>query len=154
MTNQPCLRLPLRNCRDLLLARQRARQLAQILRFPAHDAAAIAAGAFLVASSACRTFKRCELCFVVAEGELRIVAEPRQGGKAKAAPLALARRLPNAECQLPTEDIAFVLAQMDRLAAPTPFDELVRLHQEMLGLLAALRDCQTHIDTQRHPSAA
>lgn len=148
MANHLLVRVPLQNCRDLLLARQRARQIAQLLRFPAHDVSAIAAGVFLVANSACLALKRCELCISVGDGQLLITAEAKRG-QGKTAPLTMTRALPRTESSLAIDDIAFVLGQMDKLAPPKPRDELARMQQELLGLLADLRDCQARTTAPR-----
>jgi hypothetical protein len=148
------LRVPLRRSRDLLVARHKARQIAQMLHFSAHDAAAIAASTFLIAHAAAQNATRSALCFAITRDQLLIFA---QRGNSRTGPIpkgALSRALPRHENQLSASDISFVLAQVDRLAPQKALDELVGLNRELLALLAALRDCQTHIDTQRHPSAA
>lgn len=150
MASQTLLRLPLRNCRDLLLARQRARQIAQILRFPAADATAIASKTFLIAAASACHGKVAVLVVSLQEGHLRIEIDCRKGWTA---PPPLIQALPADESRLANDDILFVLAQMDGLTPPTPLAELVRLHEEMLGLLARLRDRQEDASAD-HPSAA
>ena len=47
MSPEPFLTMQVRSCRDLLVARHRARQIAQLLRFPPRDIICIAAGTFV-----------------------------------------------------------------------------------------------------------
>lgn len=152
MKPTPFMRMPLRSSGDLLRARQRTRQVAQLLGYAPRDVLVIATRTFLAAHAGSR-LGPCELQFWIARGELTIrVASQRPDAAAET--LALTRPLPRNENQLSMEDLLFVLRQMDGLARGSALSELNRVHEEMLGLLSALHDCQTHIETQRHPSAA
>ena len=78
------LTLALRSKRDVLLARQRARQTAVLFHFEPHDQACIAAGAFAVAAEALRRSKCGQLWIQIEDRTLRIFS--REGRAKPSAP--------------------------------------------------------------------
>ena len=67
---------PLRAKRDVLVVRQRARQVAHLLRFSPLDQACIAAGVFLIADQARRAYSASEICFRLEDRHLIVYARP------------------------------------------------------------------------------
>ena len=154
MTPEPFLVAPLRSCRDLLHARHRARQVAQLLKFGEYDIVCIAAGAFLVAQQGRQAFRRAELCFALVERRLRVFARSRNSQKTRCEGLyVLSKPLPQHDQPLPGEDIGWLLEQVERLAPAAPQDEISRQNQEVLTLLLALRGSRATCDLV-NPSAA
>ena len=155
MAPEPFLVTPLRSCRDLLHARHRARQVAQLLKFAEIDVVCIAAGAFLIAQQGRQAFRRAELCFALVERRLRVFARSRSSQKARSESLyVLSKPLPQHDEPLAGEDIGWLLGQVERLAPTTPQDEILRQNQEVLTLLLALRGSQATCDLGLNPSAA
>ena len=75
MTTTPFLSLNLRNKKDAVLARQRARRVANVLAFDAQEQACIAAGTFIIACQALMIFGRAKLCFQIENHQLGISAQ-------------------------------------------------------------------------------
>jgi hypothetical protein len=153
MVPEPFLVAPVRSCRDLLHVRRRARQVAQLLKFPELDITCIAAGSFVVAQQALRAFGRAEVCFAVIERHLRVYARSRRPRRSSAETLTvLAKPLPQHEQPLAADDIAWLIGQLEPLAPTNLHDEISRQNQEVLTLLLALRGSQASCDP--NPSAA
>src|ERR1700687_3608779 len=68
----PLLSLTLQSKRDVVLARQSARQLAKLLGFGTREQMRIAAAVFEVAYNACRSLGRVTLNFELTEASLRV----------------------------------------------------------------------------------
>src|SRR5437868_7404274 len=151
------LTLALRSKRDVLLARQRARQTAVLFHFEPHDQACIAAGAFAVATEALRRSKSGQLWIQIEDGTLRIFS--REGGAKPSAPslkdqnerglgvvsLQLLKPLPPAAAEFSAEDLSWIMTQLDQLTHFNMFEEIERQNHEMLALLHALRDARGEV---------
>jgi len=154
MAPEPFLTLPVRSCRDLIHVRQRARQVASLLRFESHDRIAIAAGAFVVALEAKKVWRQASLCFAIADRHLRIFARA-VGPQTPASELVvLSKPLPRDERQLSGEDITWLIRQVQLLAPVGLSDELARQNLEVLELLAAAGRTKQRGDADVDPSAA
>src|SRR5262245_14340522 len=157
----PLLTLKLRSPRDILVARQRARQVAGVLGFEALEQAFIGAAVFEIARSALRPSGHATLTFHVdgralhvsaARSEAparkglsvmisrwlidRLLAEP---GYAASALLRLEKPLPKQGPTLSHEDVAFTI---QHLAEMTPFDTVEELLQQNRELLQLYQDLQ------------
>jgi len=155
MDAEPFLTLRLRTCRDLILARHRARQIAELLRFPAEDIICIAAGAFVVAEQSKRLLRRASLCFAIVDHQLRVFARPiRALAQLPSNLYILSKPLPRDDQQLASEDIAWLIRKVGELVPATPQEEILRQNQEILLLLTRLRGGQTSCDPALNPTAA
>ena len=148
MTAPPFLSFAVRGKKDAIRVRQRARQIASLLRFPIHEQACIAAGAFLIACQAHDQVGRFVLCFQIDDNQLHIYA--RSASDASELParinrvaavsenvLQLLKPLP-AEMHLAEADLAWMVRSMEE--TPTSlFEEIVKQNQEVLTLLHELQ---------------
>jgi hypothetical protein len=159
------LTLALRRRRDVVLARQRARQIASLLRFDIHEQACIAAGAFAVAAQALAQLGPCRLVLRLEEHTLHIFAQqacpaglPTRRGDASQPFARLAKPLPPQARELTREDLAWISEQLTRRIPPSIFEEIQHQNQEMLALLHALHTAQAQLragaSTHVSPSAA
>src|SRR6266702_2409882 len=140
MAPEPFLTMQVRSCRDLLVARHRARQIAQLLRFSPQDIICIAAGTFVVAEQAKKLLRRAEVCFALIERQLRVYARPVRPLVQLTGDLyILSKPLPQDDHQLAAEDIAWLVKQVGERAPTSLRDEILRQTQEVLVLLRALR---------------
>jgi hypothetical protein len=155
MDAEPFLTLRLRSCRDLILARHRARQIAELLRFPAEEVICIAAGAFVVAEQSKRLVPRGTICFAIVDHQLRVFGRPARALAQLPSNLyILSKPLPRDDQQLASEDIAWLVREVGELAPATPQEEVLRQNQEILLLLTKLRGGQTSCDPALNPMAA
>ncbi len=156
MTILPFLALRLRGKKDALLARQRARRVATLLHFDAHEQACIAAGAFVIACQAMEQFARPRLCFQIENHQLQIFAaegKPQLTAPAGAVPERLAGLFPPVDAKalyrltkpLPAADtvdepdLGWLVKSIETTAPGSAFDEIVKQNQEILALLHELR---------------
>ena len=140
MTAILLLSIPVRNRRDLLLARQRALQLGRLLRLPASEQIHLAAGTFAVASQALPAAQGCQLQFQVRQQTLHVVLcpEPSHETWLGQPQVQLVRPLPD-PLPLDLHDVRFLLEKVPTDAALDSLTNLEQMNQEILALLHALR---------------
>ncbi len=150
----PIVNLPLRTKRDLLLARQRARQIARLLHFETHDQACIAAGTFAIALQALQVDEPSCLSIQIAHGKLEVFARTQT----EKVGLRLSKPLPPSVREVAAEDLTWILHQLTQQAPRNVFEEIHHQNQEMLALLHALRQAQSQLallkGSPSSPSAA
>lgn len=155
MTIPPFLALRLRGKKDAVLARQRARRVASLLRFDLPEQACIAAGTFVVACQALLFYGKARLCFQIENHQLHIFAEDAQANDAippasnrlgKFLPAIdpktlyrLTKSLPSMDSPAEELDLGWLVSSIEQTAREGVFDELVRQNQEVLSLLSELR---------------
>jgi hypothetical protein len=158
------LTLPLRKKRDVLLARQRARQIARLLGFDPREQACIAAGVFAVASTARQRGGRCALRFQLAGDVLQVI--PVLGRRRTAGLERFLRQLPSAagsllrlEKPLPAkgpavsrEDLPWIVAELARLMPLNAFEEIEQQNQELLHALRELHALEAEQPLAREQS--
>jgi len=143
----PLITLSLKSKRDVLFARQRARQIAVLFHYSPQDQACIAAGAFAVAIQALRNAKGCQLRMQIDNKVLQIFPVPKEGdGNPSPTSLRLEKPLPLAAADLSPEDVAWLLYQLNRQTQFHMFEEIEHQNQEMLALLHDLRNAQAQIE--------
>jgi hypothetical protein len=130
--NQLLLELPLRRNRDLLLARQRGRQIAGLLGFGPAQQIRIAAGVFEIAGGAAED---AVLRFSITEEVFRVVAVP-------AAALRLEMALPGPVGKLDLADLVWAVRELDQDTPLEVRDEMRRQNQELLLALVELEKCR------------
>jgi hypothetical protein len=144
------LTLPLRKKSDVLLARQRARQIAKLLGFDRREQACIAAGVFAVASTARQHAGRCAVVFQLEGDVLQVV--PVLGRRRRPSLERLLQQLPSGtrnllrlEKPLPVEgsvvnreDLPWFVEELARLIPLNVFDEIEQQNQELLHTLHEL----------------
>lgn len=148
------LTIPLRTKRDLLVARQRARQVAALLRFDFPEQACIAAGAFTVAAQGLRGDCPSRLCLQLENNCLRISLIAAPGNRlslsarrvkcrtSTAKAFQLVKPLPETAPPLASDDLNWVLKELTKRTPASAFEEIERQNQEVLALIHALRQAQ------------
>src|SRR5712671_562762 len=79
MTAYPFFTFPIRGKRDALRARYRARQVARLLQYSAHEQACIAAGTFAVVCQALEVVGKSLLCFQIDDNKLHVFLRSTRG---------------------------------------------------------------------------
>ena len=161
MSASPFLSFPIRNKRDIVQARHRARQLALLLKFSAREQACIAAATFEIACRARLAVGRFQLCFEIEECRLRVFARPIASDMPTTpGPVNRIASLPEAEGMLRLEktlpeppehsltDLAWLVHNGDKPGAGL-FDEVVKQNQEILMLLHELHVSETALQASR-----
>lgn len=129
--NEPILTLPLRRKRDVVAARQRARQVAGLLGYDRRTQVQIAAAVFDLAALFCRQNGKGVLRFHAQEGTFCVTTEP-------VVVLRLERPLPPGVLDMAGGDVAWAAGALDDMTPLDPFDEMVRLNRELLQALREL----------------
>ena len=132
MKAPPFHTIRVRTNKDALRVRQRARQIAQLLNFPPHEQACIAAGTFLIACQGLQRGQSTELLFRIERGHLQIDADPPT-----ASPLRLDKPI-SPDPGLATSDLGWLVKQLDSVAGGL-FEEVVKQNNDVLELLHELR---------------
>jgi hypothetical protein len=126
------LALRLGSKRDVVEARQRARQVAGLLGFDSRDQAALAAGVFSLGCQAYRNRAGTSLLFQVQNRALRVFLGSRNGA---------VNGLSQIEMSLPDqsffaeEDIRWMVKELSRRPPPTVFEELEKVNQDLVQAL-------------------
>jgi hypothetical protein len=136
----PILTLSLRRKRDLVRARQCARQVAGFLGFDRREQASIAAAVFELACLAVEKGGTGTLRFQIARDMVQVIAEPAIG-------LRLERPLPTGGRALADEDLSWAVREWTELAPFDTFAELRRQNQELLQLVHELQASQREVAT-------
>jgi hypothetical protein len=139
----PLLLLEVRRRRDFVLARRHARQVAGLLGFDPHEQACIAALVFELASQVRSRLGTVRLRFAV-DGDRLLIAPAVAPGE-EAPPLRIEKPLPRREPPVSTEDLAWVMRQVNELAPAGLFEEVQRQNQELLRALLELQTCQARL---------
>jgi hypothetical protein len=134
--NLPILTLALRRKRDLLLARQQARQVARLLGFNSREQIHIAATVFEIARNTLQHTRRGSLHFRVVNQLLQVC--PTGAGST----LRLEKPLPNESAAVAREDLSWLLPELARLTPLNLFEEMWNQNQELLRLLRDVRELQ------------
>ncbi len=159
----PLLTIPLCSRRDVLLARQWARRIAVLFHFPFQEQACIAAGAFAVASQALRRFKSAVLHMKTEEGKLHIFPIEREtqsqakdvaGQPAPGDLLRLVKHLPAGTSEFASEDLGWIVMQLNQQTRFNLFEEIEHQNQEMLTLLHDLQTAQTELRQLKEKTAS
>ena len=151
MSATPLLTLPVRDRRDALRGRQRARQIAQLLHFDAREQACIAAGTFLVACQALHCPTPALLCFEIDQRRLGVFLRA-----AESVALRLSKPIPG-EFGLAEADLPWVVGHLEQTVQPELMDEVVKQNEEILTLLHELRQQEVMLEKMGghlKPSAA
>lgn len=159
--NLTLITLPLRNKRDTIIARQRARQIAGLLGFDTQQQAGIAAGVFAIAWQVLSMRSPIELSFHLDDGLLRVLARSRRRASdpdRTAAPTSvscLEKSVPD-RAKLSFEDLVWAIDRLDEITPALMYEEVYRLNQELLATLHALQMSQGQLAVLKgeKPSAA
>jgi hypothetical protein len=130
--NRLICRVRLRSGRDLLVARQRARQVARLLGFDALEQLRIAAETFALAGRI-RPTRGLEVDFRLCAGQLWVVLHR---SSARARPRCFP--LPCNGDGMPWYDARWVISAVSRLAPMNVLDEIRQLNQDLLHALDGL----------------
>jgi hypothetical protein len=161
---QSLLTFPVRKRKDLVVLRQRSRQIAAMLGYVAEDQAAIAAAAFAIVNQTFHQQGTCTVYFQIADSVFEVfpVTDTPTGlhgtgaigsritpsafeAERHPAPLRLEKPLPLREPPLADADLTFVAQDLNRLTPPDLFAEIERQNQELLQVLMELRSCQAKL---------
>jgi hypothetical protein len=146
--NPPLLTLKLRTKRDLVVVRQRARQLAGLLGFVIQDQAALAAGVFALACQVAGEAGRGSVHFYLRNGTLDVTALPDARRRPDSVEdrtnvgLRLSKALPGDGPRLSPEDAAWAIQELNKRTPLRLFEEIQKLNQELLQTLHELAGCQ------------
>jgi hypothetical protein len=158
MSTDPFLVLKVRGKKDVLALRQKARRVAQLLRFEPYEQTCIAAGAFAVAQQAVGQMGGVRICFQLDRDQLHIyvqgvideTASPR--GETVKPLLRLARPLP-AEKGLEEMDVSWLVQRLDLPAPSGLYEEIIKQNQEVLSLLHELQLCRGYLRPKEEAAA-
>jgi hypothetical protein len=157
MTATPFLTLKIRSKKDTVLARLRARRVANLLSFDPHEQACIAAGAFVIACQALMLFGKARLCFQIENHQLQVFAQEAKADATEPASASgkrltgvfpemdpktlfrLAKPLPPQERPAEELDLGWLVKKVEETACKGLFDELIKQNQEVLALLHEVR---------------
>ena len=159
----PFLTLKVRGKKDALSARLKARLIASLLQFEAHQQACIAAGTFMVACEAIANLGKCMLCFQLDHDHLHVYTQEcrsadsaRLGEEGKLG-LHLSKPLPCGRVWS-EKDVVWLVKKVEDSAHDGLFNEIVRQNQEILALLHELQCERGNLvareDSTRNPNAA
>jgi hypothetical protein len=137
--------LTLRSKRDILLARQRARQIAALFQFEAKEKACIAAGSFAIATQALQQSRSSQLCIQTESDTLHIFTKSRGNGVAEKS-MRLVKRLPRTAAEFAAEDIQWLCKQLNHQSTLHVFEEIHHQNREMLAVLHALHVAQAEVE--------
>ncbi|HMF18920.1 MAG TPA: hypothetical protein VKE98_17060 [Gemmataceae bacterium] len=126
-----------RGKKDLVLLRQRTRQLAALLGCDGTDQTILAATVFDLACQRHQRRPRATWSFWVADRRLRIAPDVWHSGPN----LHIVKRLPE-RAILGDADIQWVIKEMGRLAPVKVFEEMQKLNQDLLQALLEARRVQ------------
>lgn len=129
--SEPILTLRLRSKRDVVLARQRARQVAALLGYDRPQQVQIAAATFELAAAFLRQKGRGGLRFHASAGSLRVCTEP-------VILLRLERPLPPGVLDMASGDVAWAAGTLDDLTPLDVYEEMVQLNRELVQALREL----------------
>lgn len=136
--NEPILTLRLRGKRDVVIARQRARQVAGLLGYERRQQVEIAAAVFDLAAAYLRQKGHGVLRFHAGGGTFRVATEPVML-------LRLERPLPAGVLDMASGDVAWAAGALDDLTPLDVYEELVQLNRE---LVQALRELAAYREPQ------
>jgi hypothetical protein len=154
--NTSLLTLRVRRKRDLVLARQRARQLAGLLGFDLRGQLAFACGVFEAACRAALQLGRITLEFRLTGDALQAHCRQSVTADPETVPIpCVQKRLPHPLPQ-DREDLAWLVDKFTRRLPEDLFDELRQQNSEMLRALAELQQAEAKLAqaTPRAGSAA
>ena len=124
--------LPLRRPQDLLLARQRGRQIAGLLGFDFPERAEVATQVFELARQVFTLSQKCVLHIQLADDVLEIVARSGSDVERAFPALQVRRNLPAQELRIAREDLVFLAGQLARHTPPDLMAEIGLHSQEIL----------------------
>ncbi|HYT89269.1 MAG TPA: hypothetical protein VEL76_11240 [Gemmataceae bacterium] len=148
----PLLLLEVRRKRDALRARRHARQLAALLGFEPREQACVAALVFEMTCQLLNQGGKVRLRFGVDNDRL-LVMPALTPGETAAAPLRIEKLLPRREPPVSSEDLGWILRQLNELAPVDVFEEVKRQNQDVLRLLLELQALEARL-TQLTPQQA
>jgi hypothetical protein len=147
--NTPLLVLELRRRRDLVLVRQRSRQITRLLGFDPLEQARVCAAVFEVAWQAFHKARPVRLVFQLNETTLQVFPTgvvPAGGGLPR-----LERLLPRKELGMTREDVAWAVQELVRLTPANLFEEVWQQNQELLRAFRELHVCRNELDHFKRP---
>jgi hypothetical protein len=163
MTITPFLTLKLRKKKDAILARQRARRVANLLGFDLHEQTCVAAGTFVIACQALSLYPQARLCFQIEKHQLQVFAQEAAGEVVSSEKGRLAGMFPELDAKslyrltkaLPAEqrtteekDLGWLVRQVEATACGSAFEEMMRQNQEVLALLHEVRLCRLELQSK------
>jgi len=142
---------PIRRKKDVVIARQRARQIARLLGYSRTEEAAIAAAVFALGANCLTQAGQVTLHFQLRRNTLQVLPEmpeaahipidgaPRWGG------WRLERPLPTTGTSLAAEDLAWSMQTMCEFAATNLFEEVENQNDDLLNVLRELNECRAQL---------
>lgn len=137
--DEPLLIHDVQSKRDVLRARQRARQIASLLGYGAREQAEIAAACFVLALDALHKARQTKLRFVVGDDSLLVTVEDCISS---CAALRLQRPLPSGPRKFAAEDCRFIAEQLGQFMPRDLFTEIEKQNLELIQALVELRSLE------------
>lgn len=137
--------------RDVMVARQRTRQIARLLGFECSDEAALAATVFALARNCLAQSGAVTLHFRLRRNMLQVVpelADPASipfEASARWSTWRVEKPLPHNDAAMTVEDLAWSLQTMSEFAPVNVFDEIAQHNDDLLHLLRELRECRNEL---------
>jgi hypothetical protein len=154
------LSLRVRRKRDLVLARQRARQIGRLLGLDATGQATLACGVFEMAYRSARQLGPVRVEFRLADGTLQVSFARLPGKTLSIRPAAFPDNMAFLETlvphppAMPEEDLVWAVRQVAEHAPLDCFQEMRQQSQELLRALVQLRRAETRQDPPEQKKAA
>ncbi len=142
--------------RDVVLARDWARQVAALLGFEPIEQACIAALVFEIASQAYEVVRHAALHFQTEGNVFQVFARvPGCEEASRRLGLRLEKPLPKKELAVALEDVAWVVCQLAEQSPASLFTEIRRQNQELLHALSELHASRAQpAPAAREPASA
>jgi hypothetical protein len=140
----PFLVYKLHSKRDVVLARDWARQVAALFGFDPLEQACVAAGVFEIARQGLEQTSQAALHFQLSGNLFQVFAVHRRDPDQEAAPsgLRLEKTLPLKELPVAAEDVAWIVCQRAEQTPTSMFREIHKQNQELLYALAQLQEAR------------
>jgi hypothetical protein len=139
MTHFQLCQLSVERKRDVIVARQRARQVAALLGFEIPEQTRIASAVFELARQALEQVGRARLDFEVADGQLHVRPHGDEAWPAGVPLWHLELPLPQGAALVADDDLPWVASKLMEEAPANVFDEFVHLQHELLRALLELQ---------------
>ena len=136
----------LRTPRDVIVARQRARQIAGLLGFAPEEQAFITAAVGEVA----RSIGRGSLEFQVDDNILRVAPGTREPGRKR---LRLEKALPRKATALDPDHLAWAIQELEHLTPLNVAEEVRQQDRELLRVMHELQKCRAELGRVRAQKA-
>ena len=129
--------------REVIAARQRARQVASLLGFNTRDQAEIAASTFVLALDALHKSRDVQLQFAIKDDCVVVSASTSSGENCTQ--LRLQKALPPAGSKFSSDDCRFIAEQLNQFTPRDVFTEIEKQNYELIQALLELKKLESSL---------